>query len=651
MKRGVLALVVLALGIVGFYAFGMDTLGFFTGKGVSGTLDLFVQESPTKIHIYSPENKTYSFDVGQDYNLSLNVSANFTAGAWNYSLYDLRHDRWVNQSVFFTPNTTFLAVRWGNRLTVSANDSSTGQWYSASVVFTVSVPNSAPILGDIPNDIFVCENNALSYDFNASDIDEDTLYADINPKNPFYVLSLGKYNATMSLFRIFSGELGKGNIGTYEENISVRDDYSPSCCSDSVKTNITVIEINNNFTLENLGAQTVWTRGENSTFYHVVNVSDVEDGNASSGNFTFEISFSNNANLFAVSPFGVMNYTPDAGDVGVYSVLLCVNDSALQNPHENISLCAPEGAGPNRNCDTFTLTVTDNNRAPEIVNYSPSNQNLKVSGDSSVSFYVEVYDADGTVPDIDWYIDGVRVEHNENRSNDSFVYKPGCGVSGTKKILALTTDGLLNDSVEWEVNVSLKSCSTGGGGGGGSSEPYCREQWGCSDWRRCINVYSAHLSGIFAGEEYFLAKEICSQKGFDEDVCGYQRRKCRDVNECNNTVLKVKKPEEFRVCYFIENPGCNDGIQNCHDGGCEFLVDCGGPCAPCPTCSDGIKNQNEEGIDCGGPCPFKCRFEEPKSFKKVYYGLILIFALIVILAIRKLLQVIHERREIEKKRR
>jgi len=48
---------------------------------------------------------------------------------------------------------------------------------------------------------------------------------------------------------------------------------------------------------------------------------------------------------------------------------------------------------------------------------------------------------------------------------------------------------------------------------------------------------------------------------------------------------------------------CFDGIQNCHDGACEEGVDCGGPCPPCPSCSDGIQNQGEEGIDCGGPCP------------------------------------------------
>jgi len=48
---------------------------------------------------------------------------------------------------------------------------------------------------------------------------------------------------------------------------------------------------------------------------------------------------------------------------------------------------------------------------------------------------------------------------------------------------------------------------------------------------------------------------------------------------------------------------CFDGLKNCHHHQCEEDVDCGGPCDPCPSCSDGIQNQGEKGIDCGGPCP------------------------------------------------
>ena len=52
-------------------------------------------------------------------------------------------------------------------------------------------------------------------------------------------------------------------------------------------------------------------------------------------------------------------------------------------------------------------------------------------------------------------------------------------------------------------------------------------------------------------------------------------------------------------------PSCNDMVKN----GTETGIDCGGPCAACPTCSNGIKdsfasqNWYETNVDCGGPCP------------------------------------------------
>ena len=46
-------------------------------------------------------------------------------------------------------------------------------------------------------------------------------------------------------------------------------------------------------------------------------------------------------------------------------------------------------------------------------------------------------------------------------------------------------------------------------------------------------------------------------------------------------------------------PSCTDNVRNQN----EEDVDCGGPCPSCGTCSDNIRNQNEEDVDCGGPCP------------------------------------------------
>jgi hypothetical protein len=77
-----------------------------------------------------------------------------------------------------------------------------------SVIFYVNVSNSAPILSPVEN-IWICEGSILDYRFNATDVDEDLLNADISPKNPFYTLFLGKAGYQTSLFKIFSGALKK----------------------------------------------------------------------------------------------------------------------------------------------------------------------------------------------------------------------------------------------------------------------------------------------------------------------------------------------------------------------------------------------------------------------------------------------------------
>ncbi len=86
----------------------------------------------------------------------------------------------------------------------------------------------------------------------------------------------------------------------------------------------------------------------------------------------------------------------------------------------------------------------------------------------------------------------------------------------------------------------------GAGGGGGGRARECNENWECSDWGECL--------------------------------AGKQKRKCTDSNKCRTT---LNKPNESRAC------------------GEEIEI-------KLPTCTDRIRNQNEEGVDCGGvclPCP------------------------------------------------
>ena len=595
------------------------------------------------IKIYSPENTTYNFNQGEMYALPLNVSADFTADDWEYSLYDVKHGVYTEDHTPFTPNSSIVAVRWGNVLTVYAHEQD-GDWHNNNVAFYVEVPNTAPILGSLSDEVLVCENDNLRYDYNATDVDEERLTATISNPNPFFTRFTGYDDNQTTFFEVVSIPLPKsaaGGVGggsqSYEKTITV---YDSEMLIDSGNLTVTVIEVNDKPVIVNqLGAQTVWLTGEDSIFSHQYNVTDVEDGLTVDGDLTFNLSFDGVDDLFEIDATnGSMYYEPVLSDVGnTYYLTACVEDNPLAASHENFSIC--EALGDTNEswvvCDTFSLTVTDENRAPQIVNWTPDSLTASIGGTSSIGFFAEVYDPDGTVPDIDWYVDGKLIEHNENVSSDIFSRIFGCGVSSVHEVEILTTDGLLNDSVSWDVTVNYVACpkppSGGGGGGSGGGPTVCTEDWMCGDWDVCQNVEKSFGSGILSKEDYIYFKEVCLQNGYDDErYCGFQVTSCVDLNSCGNLVPKKERPGEMQVCYYTENPSCHDKITNCHDGACESLVDCGGPCAPCPTCSDGIRNQGEEGIDCGGPCPFVCEVGQPNKLLTI---LLIILAIILGLGI------------------
>jgi hypothetical protein len=608
-----------------------------TGRTInSGNLNISIEDS-IKIFIYSPLNTTYFFDKGDRYLINLNVTSEQNIVEWKYSLYDLRKEIYNVTDISFTPNTTIEAIRWNNRLTVYGKRED-DRWLSKNVNFFVQVPNSAPIIGPIDDEILICEGQSLQYNFNATDIDEDNLNSDINPKNPFFTTFLNKPNLYTSNFRIISGGLSKNHVGKNSYTIVVGDNHNSTCCSDSKTTNIDVIEINNPPVLNGIGAQTVWTRGEYSNFYHQYIATDIEDGNTSDGRLRFNISFANNEDLFSINNTnGIINYTPQSEQLGVYSIRVCALDSGISSSHPNISLCLPRGEWAESACDDFTITITDENRPPQIIEYYPS-ENFSTEGTNSTSFYAKVYDPDGTIPDIDWYVNNILVEHNEELTESNFSYTFGCDVRGNHTIKVVTTDGLLNDTVEWNISVTLVACppkkEPGASGGGGIS--FCTENWACIDWDVCQSVKITHQVGLIPLEDYHNSIEICAQERLDENQCGFQIRQCFDLNNCTNKVPIKEKPIEYQICHYTENPSCFDGIKNCHSGGCELLIDCGGPCPPCPTCSDGIKNQGEHGIDCGGPCPNPCPPEIPFEFNWLLILLVLIFVIIVIFIILKI---------------
>src|SRR3989339_101815 len=537
-----------------------------TGAGITATVGFVILEPNETIYIDSPQNTTYNFSIGENYTLDLNVSATFTPDAWWYTLYDLKHDIITDYGVSFTPNITFDANRWGNKLSVSANKSITGTVFQKNVTFFVNVPNSAPILDPINSSLYVCEEDRINYEFRGYDIDEDFILLDISPKNPFFLDPNSmegeeEINSVIISVILTKSYLGGVNVGskTYLETLSITDgEYA-----DTNQTNITIIEINNN--------------------------------------------------------------------------------------HENISLCNQDGSAITE-CQNFSLTVTNANRPPTIIDYYPEELYFGNKGTNEIYFNITKYDPDYTIPDAYWYVDNSLKEYDTGNSSDEFRYTFSCGVEGNHTVRVDITDGELTDSLEWVVGVTVTACidnpppvgDSGGGGGGGS--PGCEEKWACGFWQVCQDLNTSLNLGILSGKDYRDVVNNCSLKYLFGIDCGIHTRTCVDINNCSTT---YKKPNEMESCQYVFNPGCNDGIQNCHGGLCELLVDCGGACPACPTCSDKIQNQGEDGIDCGGPCPFRCIVEEPykldiKLWQVLIILILLILIIIIVLKIRQISKIKEE---------
>lgn len=642
--------------------------GEITGEIVTGEataqqigMNISVTALVPNITIYSPLNTTYNFSIGSELSLGLNASANFLVDSWYYTLLDLKHNTTISENISFTPNTNFDAVRWSNMLTVYASNSS-GSIVNSNVTFFVNVPNATPTILNLDPEIYGCEQSPLSYYFNVTDPDEENTITTISPKSLFFVTSDSTPNLTTIMYEIFSGTLNKDDVGginggsqTYERTIRASDRKFV----DSQMVNITIIEINQAPNITNIGVYTIRASGENSTFYHEVNASDTEDGNQDSGNLSFNLTIKNPSgntiNLFNISSEGIMNFTANFTPTGVYNITVCTTDTGLDNPHSNITLCGQDGSNIT-SCTKFSLTISDSNRAPSITSYQPSGLIIVANSTETLNFNITKYDPDGTIPDTSWYADNVLKEYDSGSSTDNFVYTFGCGVAGVHKVKASITDSMvngLNDSIEWLLllyGVPCPNISTPlypGGGGGRTGTIPCIEKWGCDEWNQCINLEKALKEGEISGEDYRTVNNQCSNLEWDIKICGFQTKKCIDFNDCAQ-----KEKTEFQACYYTERPNCYDKIKNCHDGSCELLVDCGGPCLPCPTCSDGIQNQGEENVDCGGPCPWPCPIKEEPSplketpLKKISWIISLILLITIIL---ETIRIIKLRKKIKEK--
>ncbi|MBU0761120.1 MAG: hypothetical protein KJ858_05510 [Nanoarchaeota archaeon] len=499
----------------------------------------------------------------------------------------------------------------------------------AILLIAAASANTAPILGEIDEEIIICESSALSFTFSATDVDANELTVGIFPSGPFFIRKLSS-DPPLTQIEIFSENLTEEQADkTYNETIFISDGE----LTDTKRINIKVLKANSAPEIHNIGVQTILSN-ESHTFNKKISVLDKESGNEDSGNLTFTINDLSNKLEITIDNKGRINLTNS--EIGMHEIKVCVTDSGVQNINEQIGFCG-QGDFKKTSCKRFDLLITENNTAPTILLRNSTNLIDNIVGTEPVSFEVYKFDPDGLIPDTYWYVDNSLKQLDSGSSSDKFTYTFGCGVKESHTIKAVITDGKLNDSVTWQLNVMKINCADNILPGGQVGKQDCEEKWGCYDFGLCQNAEHSSEIGVLSDGDYQKIKQGCSENNWDEQFCGFQTRTCIDTNKCGTI---ASKPAEIVECYFSLGPSCSDEIKNCHDDACEFIVDCGGPCEPCPTCSDNIKNQDEEKIDCGPPCPGQCKVKlisaKEITLKQTVLLLILIFIILAVFQITRI---------------
>jgi len=122
----------------------------------------------------------------------------------------------------------------------------------------------------------------------------------------------------------------------------------------------------------------------------------------------------------------------------------------------------------------FDASVTiQNNNPPEITEFNPPVLNIEAIGEEDLHFNLSFIDADNNELLVSWYADGNLIEEgfDEGDGFDEFNFDFSCGIEGERSILAVVSDGFDMDSVEWNIDLALRDCSSGGNEGqnGGSN--------------------------------------------------------------------------------------------------------------------------------------------------------------------------------------
>jgi|GEM_PF-5143162 hypothetical protein len=303
----------------------------------------------------------------------------------------------------FTANTSSdLGVK---NVTLSVYDKEGGAGIGS---FLVEVSNEPPTLY-LGNMTFIEDNFSVFY-VNASDIDQLSFSATIIP-------NLTKFNINATGAISFTPD--NWDVGNYTVNVSVSD----GLVTVSDTASLEIVNVNDPPALEEIGKLNAT---QDEPFYYDVNASDddIIHGDV--------LSFYDNTTLFDINEStGVISFTPNNSDVGIYSINISVTD------------------GEEWDFEEILFRVANINDPPNITQHYPQ-YNPTINETQNFTFNVTAIDPDGDPLFYTWYLDGSKVA---DASGSSWTYQSDYNSSGVHEVKAIVDDISLAAHVSWNITV------------------------------------------------------------------------------------------------------------------------------------------------------------------------------------------------------
>jgi hypothetical protein len=288
--------------------------------------------------------------------------------------------------------------------------------------------------------------------------------------------------------------------------------------------------------------------------------------------------------VFNLSNDGHINFTPTNDDVGAYSVRFTVDDGF--------------GCSNSENSSDWSFTAINVNDPPYLISEIPDQQYQ--SNVVLHAFFLDNYFGDPDLDPLHYTVGGnSKIAVTIMNSSEVVISASECDISEVVLFTAIDPYNATNTSNPVVIRCITQpatpspSESSGTGGSGGGSIRRCMPEYECFDYHKCtVNNTKIQRCVDTKGceDEHFITVP-CLYEYINECneswSCGSwgscmpnstQSRNCTDKNRCDTFELM---PDVAKNCTYIGT--CDDGIQNCHDSGCEENIDCGGPCNSCKS--------------------------------------------------------------------